>query len=529
MQGFGPAVSSRNRVMLFWLGCVAVTAGVLLHLPMFLMSGDMGYHLAGMPMDDGMLFGMSLIVAGVAAAAFGLVPPRSAETSPDMEIVLDIASERDLAPMHWVLAAALTVGLVIDTMKPATLGFLIPGMTHEYGLSHTEVAVFPFSALLGTAIGSLVWGFLADIYGRRASILLSAIMFAATSICGFMPSFAWNIFMCFLMGLSAGGMIPVCYALLTECIPARHRGWMVVLVGGLGTLGGFLAASGFSAILQPVWGWRIMWFLGLPTGLSLILLSQLVPESPKFLILHGRTGEAAAALGRFGIAVRFRERVAAEEPVLIGRGLSLLATAKHAGVTAALVIAGLGWGLLNFGLLLWLPASLEARGYDVVLTSSLLAQSTLIAFPTMFVVAIAYGWWSTKGSLVAALTVSLAGLAGMITLDSPYSGVFGGPIPFLVMLVVGANAIIATILPYAAENYPLAMRGRATGVIAASTKIGGVAAQLVGVSGIFLSLGVMSAMLIAAMALAILLVVSFGAETRGLVLRDTNFTDAAWG
>src|SRR3546814_15566119 len=73
-SGLRSTLSDRQALWAFVLGCVAVTAGVLLHLPMFLMSRSMGYHLAGMPMDTQMLIGMFLIVAGVFVAAYGLLP-----------------------------------------------------------------------------------------------------------------------------------------------------------------------------------------------------------------------------------------------------------------------------------------------------------------------------------------------------------------------------------------------------------------------------------------------------------------------
>ena len=83
------------------------------------------------------------------------------------------------------------------------------------------VAWFPFTALVGTTIGSFVWGWLADVYGRRVSILLSTILFVSTSICGAMPLFELNLLMCFLMGCSAGGMLPVVYTLLAEIMPPQ--------------------------------------------------------------------------------------------------------------------------------------------------------------------------------------------------------------------------------------------------------------------------------------------------------------------
>src|SRR6185437_3371127 len=82
-----------------------------------------------------------------------------------------------LGRAHWMLLAALVVALVIDVMKPAALGFVIPGMIKEYQTSAAHVSQIAFSALVGTVVGSMLWGILADLYGRKASILLSAVVF----------------------------------------------------------------------------------------------------------------------------------------------------------------------------------------------------------------------------------------------------------------------------------------------------------------------------------------------------------------
>ena len=76
------------------------------------------------------------------------------------------------------------------------------------------------------------------------------------------------------------------------------------------------------------------------------------------------------------------------------------------GKLVALSLAAICYGLINFGLLLWLPADLVAKGYSMELSSKLLAQSALIAFPTIFVAAWLYSGWSTKWSVVGSVAVT---------------------------------------------------------------------------------------------------------------------------
>jgi putative MFS transporter len=300
-RGFSTTLSDRQALWAFALGCVAVTIGVAMHIPMFLMGRTMHYRLAGMAMGWDMVLGMGLIIAGVGVAAYGLLPRDIARQRAESgAIEISAPEDAPLSWAHWRLMLVLVIALIIDVMKPASLGFTVPGMVSEYGVPKATVSLVPFFALIGTVTGSVLWGVIADIYGRKASILLSAVMFVGTSICGAMPSLAWNIGMCFMMGAAAGGMLPVTYALLAEMMPNKHRGWSLVLVGGLGAVGGYFAASGLSALLQPQFGWRILWLLNLPSGLILVLLGGLIPESAKFLLARGRDAEARTVMARFG-------------------------------------------------------------------------------------------------------------------------------------------------------------------------------------------------------------------------------------
>jgi putative MFS transporter len=511
-------LADRRGLWAFILGVILVTSGVLAHLPMFLMGRMTHFHLYGMPMGNDMVAGMGAIILGVAIAAYGLLPKNiSRQLAASQDIVVTPPEDAPLSRAHWTLMSVLVIALVIDIMKPASLGFTIPGMVSEYGVPKATASLVPFFALTGTVIGSVIWGVIADIYGRKASILLSAVMFVGTSICGAMPSLYWNVGMCFMMGAAAGGMLPVTYALLAEMMPSKHRGWALVLVGGLGAVGGYFAASGFSALLQPTFGWRILWLLNLPTGLSLVILGGLIPESAKFLLARGRRAEARAVMARFGSKARHTRPA---EHAALERGPAVALTGRaFFGKLLALSLAAICYGLINFGLLLWLPADLVAKGYSVAVSSKLLAESALIAFPTIFIVAFAYSTWSSKWSVVVSIAITIVGLLGVLQLE--FTGT-GSPVIPVALLIVGTNALIAMLLPYAAESFPLRIRGRTTGTVAACTKAGGMFAQLLAIMALVPALALVSLIIIVPTVAALFLVALFGKETRGRDLRDLD-------
>src|SRR5215472_2251934 len=142
-----PAISTymfgdRRSTVVFAVGCVLVTLGVVLHLPMYWMGKDNGFTLSGMPIEPEMYVGMALIVAGIIAAGYGLLPNTNIEQFNEDEILVP-PEDAPLTRAHWILMSALAVGLIIDIMKPATLGFVTPGMLREYHLNKATVAGLP--------------------------------------------------------------------------------------------------------------------------------------------------------------------------------------------------------------------------------------------------------------------------------------------------------------------------------------------------------------------------------------------------
>jgi putative MFS transporter len=379
-------------------------------------------------------------------------------------------------------------------------------------------------ALTGTTVGSFIWGALADIYGRRASILLAAVMFVGTSICGAMPAFSWNVFMCFMMGLAAGGMLPVANALLAEIMPTKHRGWCLVLLGGIGTVGGYFATSELSALLQPHFGWRIMWLVGFPTGLLLVALSPLLPESARFLLEMGRVEEARETLARYGAVIRTEPVIGTDPDAAIryggAGGTPGGRSVPGMGLSVALTLAALAWGFVNFGVLLWLPASLIGEGRSVGVTSALIARSALIAVPTIAVATYLYSLWSTKRVLILAMSITTLGLLATLFRNSSALPFFSNPLVSVSLLIVGTSAVISILMPYAAESFPVRQRGRATGWVAGCSKIGGVIAQGFAAFALVPAFGLAAGAIAIPTVASLVLIAAFGHETRGRDLRE---------
>lgn len=477
----------------FWLGAAACTAGVLLHLPMYLGARDMGYRLAGMEMDASMLTGMGLIVAGLALALYGLLPRGAGAIGKRVSgIRVRALDDAPIRFQHVALLIVMALAVTIDVMKPTTLAFVAPGVAVEYGLKTAAnphgtlpVSWLPLFGITGTLLGSLLWGWGGDRIGRRASIVFAGLLFVSTSICGAMPSFQWNLAMCLLMGLGAGGMLPIAFALIAETMPARHRGWLIVLIGG-DVAGAYVITSWLAGALTPEYSWRILWLLGLPTGLLLLLLNRWIPESPRFLLATGQNEAAARVMRRYGARVVTADDTA--EPISApptGRSsYASLFARPFAGPTTAVVALAVAIGLLTYGFQFWVPTNLQHLGLTAVTSDYVLRDSALIGLPVTVIVALLYGFWNSRWTviLLSALT-AVSVLVFALFADTVLHNQFLLSV-LLVIPLSGISSATAAVTAYSAEIYPTRVRSRGAGLTAGMTKAGGVAVLALAVAAI---------------------------------------------
>ncbi|GHD81384.1 MFS transporter [Streptomyces goshikiensis] len=454
------------RPWLFWTGVGLSSLGIALHVQMLFdisPSGGAASHSGHTGHSSVVMWlAVAAIVEGVVLAGIGLVPKRRTSESATAvtEDPAPIAPERR-ATLRTRLVVVLAFALMVDQMKPATLAFILPGARAEYGLTAAEVSMLPLGALCGTVVGSLVWGRLADVIGRRAAVLLAALLFVATTVCGAMPTFEGNVIMCIIMGMPAGGMLPIVYTLLLELLPNRSA--MMVLTAGLTSVGGYLAASGLAAVFVPMLGWRSLWFLQLPLALALLGLNRWIPESPSFLAAQGRHAEARRTALCFGLPQPV------PEPRTPG-GVRPLFSAAYRRQSTLICAFALSWGLVYWGFMTFLPTVLSQAGLPVT-APEILFYSALLSIPGTAAAAWLYSRWSTRRTMT--LYGALSAL-GLLTLTTVPLGEAALAIPALIGLLTGTSGVVAVLGPYTAQTYPTAFRGMGNGLSAACTKSGGI-------------------------------------------------------
>lgn len=494
-----------------------------MQLRMYYMARGMHYHLAGMPVTKPMLAGMGMMFVGFGITGYGLFPSKRLPRPELGNVSITPLDDARLRPAHLALLAVMAIAITIDGMKPAAFTFVIPGAELEYGLrgplnphAHAlPVGLYPLSGISGTMLGSFIWGWLGDRIGRRSSILLASILFISGATCGAMPRFWMNLVSCFIMGLAAGGMLPIGFALVSETVPRRHRGWMMVVIGSNILTALLLVSWLASTLASPAhFGWRLLWLISLPTGLLIIGLNHWIPESPRYLLDQGREGEALAVMRRYGAVFvsDMTETATRQNPVADSRDL---VRRPFLGLTAALVLLALSIGASQYGFQQWMPSNLQQLGFSAVAASTLLRNATVIGFPLCLPVAMLYHWWGSKRTTLLLTGLITAGLAGFMLLGDHVASNRVVLYALLVVPLCGVNILNAVLAAYTAEVYPTAIRARGSGLSAGATKTGGVIILgLVLVAFTAPSIRMTATLGAVPMAAAVIVLAAFGPETR---------------
>lgn len=201
---------------------------------------------------------------------------------------------------HWLIVIALGATWILDGLEVTLAGSLGGILTRRetLGLSDAQVGASATFYLAGAVLGALLFGYGTDRLGRKRLFFITvAVYLTATGLTAFSWSFASYAFFRALTGAGIGGEYAAINSAIDELIPARVRGRVDLMINGSYWIGAALGSVATIVLLDPRWlpiwlGWRCAFGIGVMLGLVVIFFRRWIPESPRWLMIHGRNAEA---------------------------------------------------------------------------------------------------------------------------------------------------------------------------------------------------------------------------------------------
>jgi MFS transporter, putative metabolite:H+ symporter len=420
-----------------------------------------------------------------------------------------------LGPVHKRVLAIITAGLFFDVMDFIILGSLVPDMVATHFATPAGIGTIGSATLLGLFLGALGQGEFTDRFGRKRVYQFAVAAYSlATIAAALAPSIGWLAVGRFVAAIPLGAAAPLCFSYAAEYSPKRIRGRITAFmqfVGGacvwpLGTL--------LALVLRGTIGWRGVWIVIGLGGLAVFAASFRLPESPRWLVTHGRGKEALAQLAAMGLS-----RPASADDLTIDALADIrsdpmgVVFRRYRGRIIAAMICFIAFFSAAVGLGGWLPNILAQRGFTI--TKSLSFVFTIqLAFPaSSLLMMYALERWGRVPTAVTAFV--LATILSILFYFSHSDGtvlIVGFAMTFFTQLAGNSMQIFTSeVFPSnaRASGFGLAQAGGRVGAALAFPAIGIIAAYGFGyvMTGIAVLLGI-----------AALAVTRIGSETRGLAL-----------
>lgn len=231
---------------------------------------------------------------------------------------------------HWMIVIGLGTVWILDGLEVTIVGSMAGRLSEDgSGLPITDAQVTGTAAALyvaGACSGALFFGWLTDRYGRKKLFLITlAVYLAATAMTALSFSVWWFFLFRFLTGFGIGGEYAAINSAIDELIPSKYRGRVDLIINGsywLGAVGGALLSvvALDTDIFAIDVGWRFTFGLGVVLGLVILLVRRHVPESPRWMLIHGRSEGAEELVDAVEHRVEEEKHVRLPEP---GRSITI--------------------------------------------------------------------------------------------------------------------------------------------------------------------------------------------------------------
>jgi putative MFS transporter len=408
-----------------------------------------------------------------------------------------------MTQMQWRIWTLATAGKFFEGLVVFMTGVALPLIVEEFGLSPTGKGIVSAATLAGIMVGAVVLGGLADTYGRRRMFVIEMLVFvvflAGLTIA---PNFGWLVFFLFGVGVALGCDYPTAHLVISESIPSRDRGKLVLAAFAFQAIGALAGtALGFVILtLDPsLDAWRWMYAMAIVPAAFVVFARLFVSDSGQWLVSRGRHAEAERELRR----LLTRRPQYPKEVRLAGSG-DVSAHPSHqrrGGWTElfnrknrrATILASVPWFLQDlgtYGIGIFTPTILahtighevtNAHNVSAIVARDLEGAKGAALVDTLLIVGIlAAVLMSDKvgrirlqvlGFLGCAVGLAMAALQSHVEEPARTMLLFGGFMLFNFMTNLGPNAQTYLL---AGEVFPTHIRGKGAGFAAAFAKVGAV-------------------------------------------------------
>ncbi|HXC92038.1 MAG TPA: MFS transporter [Stellaceae bacterium] len=383
----------------------------------------------------------------------------------------------DSAPLnrrYWVSFVLLSALFVLEFFDFLVVGYLLAVLGPQWHLTYGQSALILYSGGIGSILGALVFGGLADAWGRKTQMIIGTFICAvAAGLIGLVPSGSWQTFavLRFFVGVGLTAGVTPSLTILVELTPTRSRTLLTSFYIVFASAGGLLASTTSAALLAAL-GWRGVAMLGVTPAFVGVLIWIFVPESVRWLVAKGRFAEARAGVARYLDLPVQSVPMPTVAPATQPRG-SLAELYHHPRMFWETILIWGGSSTAGYGVYLWGP------------TIVALALGVSVPKAAAFFVFVALG--GVVGKIVVTFLAPLIGrrplgvlwgVGGVVALAAAgyYHAVLVGGLPLMVILLCASTFFIeggfSNLAPYTVESYGVNLGARASGLGQAANGVG---------------------------------------------------------